>query len=209
MSDVGDTCNVSGCGKPATSFLQLRIPLDDGEIFSITMPRFFCEDCRGTVAVRSEAMTDQLWAEIEKLVPEGRLTGRTVVEIATVDKIAVPDPPPEIAAALDRLMLAATAFGQMPGGGPVRAHAAAEAAARAEACARILRNYPGGAIVERQTAAESMLAAANAFRTISKRLGRNEVEAAGELVPELNARFYKCRQLTAVAILALGSPQPS
>jgi hypothetical protein len=151
-------------------------------------------------------MNDDLWENVEKLIPEGRKPSREDVEIETADMINVPPPPPDLAAALDRFARASAAFSQMTGTGSVRAHAASEIANRADSCARVLRNWPRGAESERQAAANAFGSLSEHMRNIAKFLGRNDVEGANELVPELGSKFFMARQLTAIAVVAMTAP---
>lgn len=201
-----NTCSVIGCGKPATAFLQLTVPLDDGTTCPITLPQLFCEDCRGDVKAKVGELKDEVWNQIQKLLPEGRVGVREKVDIKTLDMISPLPPPPEIDAAFGRFMMAEQAFLEMRGGGPVRGHAATEWATRSERLGQLFRNYPGQAEPERRTAAEAFDDLARVVRKIGKHLGRNEIDGAEKLAQDMMSKRWRCRVLSAVATTAMAAP---
>jgi hypothetical protein len=76
-------------------------------------------------------------------------------------------------------------------------------AVRAEHCARVLRNYPS-ASPECKAAADAFVEFAKCASLVARHLLRNTTAEANEHVNELNAALYKCRQLTGVAVIAIG-----
>lgn len=203
-------CSVKGCGQQATAYLRFEVPLDDGTGTTVSMPVVYCEGDR--YSVDATMVTDEVWAQIEKVLPPGKRGLREDLEVST-GEILSSSVPPEINRSMARFAKAASMFdhvlqqeGTLAG---VKAQAATELGHCAHATARVLRNHAGArGAGERRVAADAFDRVHDLTARVSKLLHRGD-ESLPAYINELRQACGTCGQLTSAALMATPGPETS